>query len=259
MRLAGNMKISFVAFPLDKNLKAKEELEKKYGSVEPENADYIVALGGDGFILKTLHDYLKIKKPVFGMNFGSVGFLMNDYNLEGLEERLINAQLTNLKPLVMKTLTPTGKEIKAIAINEVSIRREKYQAAKLQIVVDGEVRMEELVCDGVILSTSAGSTGYNYSASGPIIPLGSNVIALTAVSAYQPRHWKGGLLKDNAIIKITNTNPSKRPIVAHADHIEAKDVISVEVEMSNGLEIPLLIDSDHKIEDRVYREMFKSN
>ncbi|MEK9886193.1 MAG: NAD kinase, partial [Pelagibacteraceae bacterium] len=166
------MKICFVAFPLEKNLKAKEELEKKYGSVEPEKADYIVALGGDGFILKTLHDFLKIKKPIFGMNFGSVGFLMNNYKLEGLEERLINAQLTNLKPLVMKTLTPTGKEIKAIAINEISIRREKYQAAKLQIIVDGEIRMEELVCDGVIVSTSAGSTGYNYSASGPIIPLG---------------------------------------------------------------------------------------
>ena len=173
-------------------------------------------------------------------------------------ERLTNAQLTYLKPLVMKTISPTGKEVKAIAINEISIRREKYQAAKLQVIIDNEIRMEELVCDGVILSSAAGSTGYNYSASGPIIPLGSNVIALTAVSAYSPRHWKGGLLRDNAKIKIVNNNPSKRPIVAHADHIESKDVISIEIEMSEGLEIPLLFDNDHKIEERVYKEMFKS-
>ncbi len=200
------MKISFVSFPLEKNLKAQNELIEKYGNCSPEEADFIVALGGDGFILKSLHDYLKIEKPIFGMNFGSVGFLMNEYRLEDLTE----------------------------------------------------VRMEELVCDGVIVSTSAGSTGYNYSASGPIIPLGSNVMALTAVSAYSPRHWRGGLLKDTAKIKIVNNNPSKRPIVAHADHIEAKDVTSVEIEMSEGLEIPLLFDNNHKIEERVYKEMFKS-
>ena len=253
------MKICFVSFPLDKNLKAQEELIKKYGNCSPEAADYIVALGGDGFILKSLHDFLKINKPIFGMNFGSVGFLMNKYSGDNLEKRLKSAQLTKLKPLVMKTLTPTGKEVKAIAINEISIRREKYQAAKLKVIVDNETRMEELVCDGIIVSTAAGSTGYNYSASGPIVPLGSNVMAMTAVSAYSPRHWKGGLLKDNAKIKITNNNPSKRPIVAHADHIESKDVISVEIEMSEGLEIPLLFDNDHKIEERVYKEMFKSH
>ena len=252
------MKICFVSFPLDKNLKAKDELVDRYGNCNPEDADYIVALGGDGFILKSLHDFLKLNKPIFGMNFGSVGFLMNEYNIDNLQNRLSNAQLTKLRPLVMKTLTPTGQEVKAIAINEISIRREKYQAAKLKVIIDDEIRMEELVCDGVIVSTAAGSTGYNYSASGPIVPLGSNVMAMTAVSAYSPRHWKGGLLKDNAKIKITNNNPSKRPIVAHADHIESKDVISVEIEMSEGLEIPLLFDNDHKIEERVYKEMFKS-
>tara|TARA_Y100000992_G_C21204123_1_gene462031 strand:- start:147 stop:908 length:762 start_codon:yes stop_codon:yes gene_type:complete len=252
------MKICFVSFPLEKNLKAQNELSKMYGNCEPEEADYIVALGGDGFVLKSLHDYLKIKKPIFGMNFGSVGFLMNEYSKDNLENRLKNAQLTNLKPLVMKTISPTGKEVKAIAINEISIRRENYQAAKLQVIIDDEIRMEELVCDGIIISSAAGSTGYNYSASGPIIPLGSNVIALTAVSAYSPRHWKGGLLKDNAKVKIINNNPSKRPIVAHADHIESKDVISIEIEMSDGLEIPLLFDNDHNIEERVYKEMFKS-
>ena len=198
------MKICFVSFPLEKNIEAQEKLIKKYGNYEPEEADFIVALGGDGFILKSLHNYMKLNKPIYGMNFGSVGFLMNDYKLDGLEERLNNAQLTKLRPLVMKTLNPTGQEIKAIAINEISIRREKYQAAKIQIMIDNEVRIEELVCDGVILSTAAGSTGYNYSASGPIIPLGSNVVALTAVSAYSPRHWRGGLLKDNAKIKIIN-------------------------------------------------------
>ena len=253
------MKICFVSFPLEKNIEAQEKLIKKYGNYEPEEADFIVALGGDGFILKSLHNYMKLNKPIYGMNFGSVGFLMNDYKLDGLEERLNNAQLTKLRPLVMKTLNPTGQEIKAIAINEISIRREKYQAAKIQIMIDNEVRIEELVCDGVILSTAAGSTGYNYSASGPIIPLGSNVVALTAVSAYSPRHWRGGLLKDNAKIKIINNNPSKRPIAVHADHIEAKDVISVEIEMSEGMEIPLLFDNDHKIEERVYKEMFKSH
>ncbi len=153
------MKISFVSFPLEKNLKAQNELIEKYGNCSPEEADFIVALGGDGFILKSLHDYLKIEKPIFGMNFGSVGFLMNEYKLEGLTKRLEKAQLTKLRPLVMKTLSPTGKEVKAIAINEISIRREKYQASKLQIVIDNEVRMEELVCDGVIISTAAGSTG----------------------------------------------------------------------------------------------------
>ena len=252
------MKICFVSFPLDRNLKAQTELVDRYGNCSPEDADYIVALGGDGFILKSLHDYLKINKPIFGMNFGSVGFLMNEYSIDNLDNRLAKAQLTKLRPLVMKTLTPTGQEVKAIAINEISIRREKYQAAKLKVIIDDEIRMEELVCDGVIVSTAAGSTGYNYSASGPIVPLGSNVMAMTAVSAYSPRHWKGGLLKDNAKIKITNNNPSKRPIVAHADHIESKDVISVEIEMSEGLEIPLLFDNDHKIEERVYKEMFKS-
>ena len=252
------MKICFVSFPLDRNLKAQTELVDRYGNCSPEDADYIVALGGDGFILKSLHDYLKINKPIFGMNFGSVGFLMNEYSIDNLDSRLTKAQLTKLRPLVMKTLTPTGQEVKAIAINEISIRREKYQAAKLKVIIDDEIRMEELVCDGVIVSTAAGSTGYNYSASGPIVPLGSNVMAMTAVSAYSPRHWKGGLLKDNAKIKITNNNPSKRPIVAHADHIESKDVISVEIEMSEGLEIPLLFDNDHKIEERVYKEMFKS-
>ncbi|MAH77865.1 MAG: NAD kinase, partial [Pelagibacteraceae bacterium] len=166
------MKICFVSFPLEKNIEAQEKLIKKYGNFEPEEADFIVALGGDGFILKSLHNYMKLNKPIYGMNFGSVGFLMNDYRLEGLEERLNSAQLTKLRPLVMKTLNPTGQEIKAIAINEISIRREKYQAAKIQILIDNEVRIEELVCDGVILSTAAGSTGYNYSASGPIIPLG---------------------------------------------------------------------------------------
>ena len=252
------MKICFVSFPLDKNLKAQTELINRYGNCSPEDADYIVALGGDGFILKSLHDYLKINKPIFGMNFGSVGFLMNEYSIDNLDSRLTKAQLTKLRPLVMKTLTPTGQEVKAIAINEISIRREKYQAAKLKVIIDDEIRMEELVCDGVIVSTAAGSTGYNYSASGPIVPLGSNVMAMTAVSAYSPRHWKGGLLKDNAKIKITNNNPSKRPIVAHADHIESKDVISVEIEMSEGLEIPLLYDNDHKIEERFYKEMIKS-
>ena len=156
----------------------------------------------------------------------------------------------------MKTVNPTGQVIKALAINEVSIRREKYQAAKLKIEIDGVIRMEELVCDGIIVSTAVGSTGYNYSASGPIIPLEGNVIALTAVSSYNPRHWKGGLLFNNAKIKITNINPSKRPVVAHADHIEAKDVISIEIEMADEMEIPLLLDNDHTIQDRVYSEMF---
>ena len=155
------MKICFVSFPLDKNLKAQTELINRYGNCSPEDADYIVALGGDGFILKSLHDYLKINKPIFGMNFGSVGFLMNEYSIDNLDSRLAKAQLTKLRPLVMKTLTPTGQEVKAIAINEISIRREKYQAAKLKVIIDGEIRMEELVCDGVIVSTAAGSTGYN--------------------------------------------------------------------------------------------------
>ena len=251
------MKISFVAFPLEENLKAQIELIEKYGNSSPEDADFIVALGGDGFILKSLHDFLKLNKPIFGMNFGSVGFLMNEFKIDNLIDRLKQAQLIKLRPLVMKTLTPTGKEIKAIAINEISVRREKYQASKLKIIIDDKIRMEELVCDGLIISTSAGSTGYNYSASGPIIPLGSNVIALTAVSAYSPRHWKGGLLKETAKIKIINNNPSKRPVIAHADHIESKDAISIEIEMSDGLEIPLLFDRNHKIEERVYNEMFR--
>ena len=251
------MKISFVAFPLEENLKAQIELIEKYGNSSPEDADFIVALGGDGFILKSLHDFLKLNKPIFGMNFGSVGFLMNEFKIDNLIDRLKQAQLIKLRPLVMKTLTPTGKEIKAIAINEISVRREKYQASKLKIIIDDKIRMKELVCDGLIISTSAGSTGYNYSASGPIIPLVSNVIALTAVSAYSPRHWKGGLLKETAKIKIINNNPSKRPVIAHADHIESKDAISIEIEMSDGLEIPLLFDRNHKIEERVYNEMFR--
>ncbi|MAD12473.1 MAG: NAD kinase [Alphaproteobacteria bacterium] len=253
------MKLAFTSFPLEKNLEAKKELEKKYGTHKPEDADIIVALGGDGFVLKSLHEYLKLSKPIFGMNFGSVGFLMNSHSTENLEERIEKAQLLKLKPLIMKTINPTGQEVRALAINEVSIRREKYQAAKLKIEIDGVTRMEELVCDGVMASTAVGSTGYNYSASGPIIPLEGNVIALTAVSSYKPRHWRGGLLFNKAKIKITNINPSKRPIVAHADHIEAKDVISIEIEMADKMEIPLLLDNDHTLEDRVYSEMFGQN
>jgi len=251
------MKIAFTAFPLEKNLKAKKELEKKYGIHKPEDADIIVSLGGDGFVLKSLHEYLKLSKPIYGMNFGNVGFLMNKYELDNLEYRIEKAQLLKLKPLIMKTVNPTGQAVKALAINEVSIRREKYQAAKLKIEIDGITRMEELVCDGIIVSTAVGSTGYNYSASGPIIPLGGNVISLTAVSSYSPRHWKGGLLFEKAKIKITNINPSKRPVVSHADHIEAKDIISVEIEVADNMTIPLLLDNDNTIEDRVYSEMFK--
>ena len=253
------MKICFQAFPLEKNLKALKDLEDKYGNYPVEEADFIVALGGDGFVLKTLHENIKSLKPVFGMNFGTRGFLMNEYFLDDLEKRLIKAQKIELNPLVMKAISPTGKETKAVAINEISIRREKYQAAKLKIEIDEVLRMDELVCDGVIISTPAGSTGYNYSASGPIIPLGSNVISLTAVSSYSPRHWKGGLLSKNAKIKISNVNASKRPVVAHADHIEAKDAISIEIEMATGLKVPLLFDNTSKIEDRVYDEMFKKN
>jgi|TARA_B100001996_G_C18539673_1_gene546428 NAD+ kinase len=252
------MKIAFTSFPLEKNIEAKKLLENKYGIYSPEEADIIVALGGDGFVLKSLHQFLKLSKPIYGMNFGSVGFLMNRYDLNNLEERIEKAQLLKLKPLIMKTINPTGQEIKALGINEVSIRREKYQAAKLKIEIDGVIRMEEVVCDGIIISTAVGSTGYNYSASGPIIPLEGNVISLTAVSSYKPRHWKGGLLFEKSKIKITNINPSKRPVVAHADHIEAKDIISAEIEVANNMTIPLLLDNNNTIEDRVYSEMFKN-
>ncbi len=226
---------------------------------------------GRGYVLRRIlrrgirHAYtLGSSEPLFHKIFYELQNLMGDFfrelntAAEAIKETLYNEEI-KFRETLSKGLEILGQEIKAIAINEISIRREKYQAAKIQIMIDNEVRIEELVCDGVILSTAAGSTGYNYSASGPIIPLGSNVVALTAVSAYSPRHWRGGLLKDNAKIKIINNNPSKRPIVVHADHIEAKDVISVEIEMSEGMEIPLLFDNDHKIEERVYKEMFKSN
>ena len=239
-------KIAFLADETHEAQRALDALSKRYGSISAAKADVIVALGGDGFMLSTLHNTQSKPLPVYGMNRGTIGFLMNEFSEENLYDRLKSAEAADINPLRMCAICDDGSKVDALAINEVSLLRAGPQAAKLKITIDGKVRMEELVCDGVIVSTSAGSTGYNYSASGPIIPLGSNVMALTAVSAYSPRHWRGGLLKDTAKIKIVNNNPSKRPIVAHADHIEAKDVTSVEIEMSEGLEIPLLFDNNHK-------------
>lgn len=235
---------------------AEQDLKALYPSVPEEEADIIVALGGDGFMLSTLHRLIPYDLPIFGMNKGTVGFLMNEFHPDRLMERLAAADSFTLHPLRMRATDEAGQVHELPAINEVSLLRETRQAAKLRISIDGKVRMDELICDGVLVSTPAGSTAYNLSAHGPIIPLGANLMALTPISAFRPRRWRGALLDEQAEIRFDVLERKKRPVSAVADHAEVRDVQKVEVSEDRSISLTLLFDPDHNLAERILLEQF---
>jgi len=250
-------RIAFVASDVPEAQEARQRLAELYGDADPATADAIVALGGDGFMLQTLHRHINDKVPIYGMNRGSVGFLMNEYHEHDLKERLAAADISRVNPLAMVATDSHGKAHKALAINEVSMFRERYQAAKLQITIDGKVRMEELICDGVLVATPAGSTAYNLSAHGPILPIKAPLLALTPISPFRPRRWRGALIPNKAHITITVLESKKRPVSAVADHFETRDVVKVEVEKARNVELYMMFDADRSLEERVLAEQFR--
>ena len=250
-------RIRFTASKAPAAVSACAALTAAYGQAEARSADVIVALGGDGFMLQTLHAAHGQRLPVYGMNCGTIGFLMNAYAVEHLPERLMAAEETLINPLAMRAVSAKGKVTEALAINEVSLLRQGPQAAKLRISIDGRERLEELVCDGALVATPAGSTAYNYSAHGPILPIGSDVLALTAMSAFRPRRWRGALLPRTAAVRFDVLDPEKRPVMADADsRSSVRDVVSVEVRSDATIRHRLLFDPGHGLEERLIGEQF---
>ncbi len=249
-------RLAIVAADTDEAHAARKHLRAQYADAAPEDANAIVALGGDGFMLQTMHHYLDRSVPFFGMNCGSVGFLMNDYAEDDLPARVANAASVQLHPLRMRATSIDGVVSKALAINEVSLLRQSRQAAKLRVSVDGIVRLTELICDGVLVATPAGSTAYNLSAHGPIIPLAASLLALTPISAFRPRRWRGALLPQTARVTITILEPDKRPVSAVADATEVRDVVEVDVVQKNDVAMTLLFDPEHSLEERTLKEQF---
>ena len=250
--------IAVVAAETDTAQQALEELCERYPSVPPERAEIIIPLGGDGFMLETLHRFRSKGVPIFGMHRGSVGFLMNPYRPDGLVERLSAAQPVVLHPLEMTAVDEHGARRGALAFNEVSLLRESRQAAKLRVSVDGVVRIEELMADGILVATPVGSTAYNLSAHGPIIPLGAGVLAMTPISAFRPRRWRGALLPHQAKVRIEALESDKRPVSAVADFTEARDVVIVEIRENRNIAMTLLFDREFNLEERVLKEQFTS-
>lgn len=251
-------KIAFLGSESPKALEALEILTKRYDHVPPAEADIIVALGGDGFLLQCLHEVMGRDVAIFGMNRGSVGFLMNDYVDAGLRERIALAAPVSLVPLRQICTDINGVKSEALAINEVSLLRETHQAAKIRISIDGVERMREMICDGVLVSTPAGSTAYNLSAHGPIVPIGSGVLALTPISAFRPRRWRGALLPHDADIHFEILDSKKRPVSAVADGTEIRDVAYVEVREAPEFSVNVLFDHEHSLQERVLKEQFSS-
>lgn len=249
-------KIAFTASSVPVAKTAQDALRETYGDVPPEAADVIVALGGDGFMLKTLHETQSLNVPVYGMNRGTVGFLMNEFHADDLLDRLEEAVEEVINPLTMTAVTGDGQTHHALAINEVSLLRAGAQAAKLRITVDGKLRMQELVCDGALVATPAGSTAYNYSAHGPILPIGSDVLALTAMAAFRPRRWRGALLPKSALVRFDVIEPEKRPVMADADGASVHNVVSVEIRSEPSITHRILFDPGHGLEERLIREQF---
>jgi NAD+ kinase len=249
-------KIAFVASEHPEAKAARSRLEAAYPHASPANADLIVALGGDGFMLETLHRFMGRGAPIFGMNRGSVGFLMNSFREDGLIERLSRAEAFKLNPLRMTTWDANGSGNEALAINEVSLLRETRLAAKLRIVIDGIVRMPEMICDGVLVATPAGSTAYNLSVNGPILPLNAHVLALTPISVFRPRQWRGAILPHSVTVTIEVLNSHRRPVSAVADFTEVRDVVRVVVCEDRRVELTLLFDPEHNLEERIVKEQF---
>ena len=248
---------AFVASDTDEAQAALTRLRARYGDTPAEEAEVIVALGGDGFMLETLHRHLQRAVPIFGVNCGTVGFLMNASDEDDLPGRLARAEEVTLRPLAMTAHTVGGETVRAIAINEVALLREERQAAKLRLSVDGVVRMEELICDGVLVATPAGSTAYNLSAHGPIVPIGAPLLAMTPISAFRPRRWRGALLPNSAKIGIEVLEAAKRPVSATADFTEVRDVARVEIREDDTVALRLLFDPEHDLEERIVKEQFQ--
>jgi NAD+ kinase len=250
-------RIAFVSSGTPEAEKAAEALRARYGNVPLEEAATVVALGGDGLMLETLHKVMALGIPVYGMNFGSVGFLMNAFSVEDLPERLKNAKPTDIYPLKMVVRTAAGDEHEALALNEVSLFRASYQAVKIEILVDGQPRLDELICDGVLLSTPAGSTAYNLSAHGPILPIDSSLLALTPISPFRPRRWRGAILGNHAEVTFRTREAEKRPVSAVADNVEFHHVLEVRVRESRAHKVTLLFDPGTGLEERVLSEQFR--
>jgi len=252
------MKIAIVSSRSQKSLKSYENLKSLYSEniVDPKQADVIIALGGDGFMLSTLHQFIKDEKPVYGMRRGTVGFLMNRYSDDYLLERLMRSQITTLHPLRMLATTTKGEHYEALAINEVSLLRQTKQSSRIGISINGQDKIQQLVGDGIMLATPAGSTAYNLSAHGPVLPLGSNILALTPISPFRPRRWKGAIITSDVCVKFSVQDCQKRPVSATADNFEVRDVDCVEVFEDKSIALKLLFDPDHRLEDRIINEQF---
>jgi NAD+ kinase len=252
------MHLAFIAAQTPHAQKARQALEKLYSSCEPAQADIIIVLGGDGFMLRTLHRHSGLGKPVYGMNCGTVGFLMNAYDEQELLDRLAKVRETVVHPLLMTATPVKGSVVKAHAINEVALLRQTSQAAKIRIYVDDILRLETLVCDGVLVATPAGSTAYNLSAHGPIIPLTANLLALTPISVFSPRRWRGALLPDTAHVTFEVLESDKRPVNATADDYEVRNVSKIKICQDNSLSYRLLFDPHHNLEERILGEQFQA-
>lgn len=254
------MTLNAIAFLASDSPEARDALSRltaRYGNADPDTADVVVALGGDGHMLQTLHRFVSTGIPIYGMNRGTVGFLMNDYAEDGLKERLEAAELTTIHPLSMTAIDNDGASHTAIAFNEVSLLRQRHQAARLMIAIDGRPRLDELICDGVLVATPAGSTAYNLSAHGPILPINSELMALTPISAFRPRGWRGAILPHQARVTITVLEGEKRPVAAVADQVEVRHVKTVEIAQETQRAAKILFDPGHSLAERVLREQFR--
>lgn len=249
-------RIAFLASPAQDAQAALRLLTHAHGQASPEQADIIVALGGDGFMLQTLHRHGDLAKPVYGMKLGTVGFLMNQYRVDELMARLQAAEPAVLRPLKMTALTESGARVESLAYNEVSLLRQTRQAAHVAIDLNGQNRLDELICDGVMAATPAGSTAYNFSAGGPILPLGANVMALTPIAPFRPRRWRGAVLKAATEVRFRVLDPYKRPVSATADSHEVRDVVEVTIRESDSHTVTLLFDAEHNLEERILSEQF---
>ncbi|MCK9539061.1 NAD kinase [Dokdonella sp.] len=250
-------RIAFVASQTAEAQAARTQLASRYGDAALEDAEVIVALGGDGFMLRTLHRHMARALPVYGMKLGSVGFLMNQNHPDDLPERLQRAQLTVLRPLLMEATAESGGTMSALAFNEVSLLRQTKQAAHVRVLLNGVAKIDELICDGILVATPAGSTAYNLSAFGPILPLDSRMLALTPISPFRPRRWRGAILPATTEVRFEVLDPYKRPVSATADSHEVRDVVEVRIRESAEQTMTLLFDPEHNLEERILNEQFE--
>lgn len=253
------MRFAFVASDTDVAQQARRKLVERYGDAAVTDAEVIVALGGDGFMLRTLHAHRALSTPVYGMKLGRVGFLMNKYRLDELSARVTNAHVAELHPLEMRVVDTAGHEHVALAFNEVSLLRQSNQAAHIEVQLNATVKLPSLVCDGILVSTPAGSTAYNLSAHGPILPLDANVLALTPISPFRPRRWRGAILPHRTQVELRVLDAGKRPVSATADFLEVRDVHNVQIHQTEGPGLRLLFDPEHNLEQRILDEQFAAD